>query len=248
MYQFKEDIHWNQFFPFDEYWIKDMKWAALPTSSKAILPVIAVHCDADGIAFPSEETIAILSGLTEKTVREGIKELMGFPGFHLGHYVTNRGRSANIYRLTLPTEVDKGKSFFFYKSFIEGGNWRLLKPSSKALYPVMRCFSYFDYDVYVYYEEEPIFYARIEFKELYKDRKWDACEAEKSVMAEYSGITMPSVDLALHDLEEHNFIEPIGESGEPVYRWKVYLEPPFYYEREYLNSQVLHRYKRKNDL
>lgn len=245
MYQFKDEVHENVFFRFDKLWIENMNWALLPKSSKAILPVIAVHCNKDEIAFPSEQTIAILSGLTEKTVREGIKGLLGFPGFKLDHYVTKCGRRANKFMFIFPPEDEKGRCFFFNKSIIEGGNWRFLKPVSKALYPVMRHFANFDLEVYLQNHEYAyqIYHPDKDFKEFYKAREWDICGAEIPIMAEYANITRPSVYEALNDLTDKELIKPMAKS-----RWKVFLSPHRTYNKEFLNREIIRRYGEKNDL
>ena len=138
MYQFSDDINRDVFFRFDKRWVENMNWALLPNSSQSILPIIASHCNESGGSFPSERTLAILSGRSDKTVRGGIQGLSGFPGFEVNSYITKRGRRAKKFRMTFPPKREKGRCFFFYKQIIEGGNWLKLKPASQALYPVMR--------------------------------------------------------------------------------------------------------------
>lgn len=220
-----------------------MNWASIPKSSKAILPVIAAHCDDKGESFPSERTLAILSGRSDKTVREGIQGLIGFPGFSVENYITKRGRRAKRFIMTFPPEREEGRSFFFYKYLIEGGNWRLLKPVSQALYPVMRYFAYFDEEVYLANEEgAEDEYDPMEFKEFYKARKWECCEAETTILAKYSHITRPSVYEALRDLGKYFLVEKMGKSDEGVDQWKVFIRPPTYYKRDFLNMEVARTY------
>ena len=91
-------IDLDHFFRFDKRWIESMNWARLPKSSKSILPVIGMHCNEKGLSFPGERTIAILAGLTEKTVREGIRGLKGFPGFEISHFATENGKRAKNFQ------------------------------------------------------------------------------------------------------------------------------------------------------
>jgi hypothetical protein len=140
------------FFRFDKEWIKNRHWAMLPKAAQAVLPVIAAHCNEVGESFPSEMTIAVMSGLREKAARAGIAALADLPGFRVSPYITNRGRRSKKFKIDFPPE-EHNRSFFFYKHVIEGGNWRLLKPVSQALYPVMRYYGYFDANVYM--ELEP---------------------------------------------------------------------------------------------
>ncbi len=72
MYQFRDEINYINFFRFNKALVTQKLWANLPKASKSVYPVILVHCNAKGMAFPGQKTIAILSGRTEKTVREGI--------------------------------------------------------------------------------------------------------------------------------------------------------------------------------
>ena len=236
MYQFPEAINYDQFFRFDKRWIKQMNWALLPKASKSILPVIGVHCDEKGHSFPGERTMAILSGLTDKTVREGIRGMTGFPGFEISSRVSERGRRAKAYKVVLPPRGEKKRSFFFYRCVIEGGNWQELKQVSHALYPVMRCFAYFDKEE----NEEPM---GGEFEVLYQSRKWEVCEAEMTVLAQYAGISRPSVYEALNDLEKNSLIECQGINDEGVRTWKVFLIPPAYFKREYLNTKIIEKHK-----
>jgi hypothetical protein len=250
VHQFSDAIDYDQFFRFDKEWIKDMNWALLRKTSKSILPVIAMHCDRTGHSFPGERTIAILSGITDKSVREGIQGLIGFPGFEVSNYVTSRGRRAKKYKLAFPPAREKGRSFFFHRCIVEGGNWQELKQISHALYPVMRHFAYFEQDQYVKKEKPWGNTASTDedFKLLYRERKWDICEAEISILAEYASISRPSVYEALKDLEKHFLIESHGTNDEGARRWKVFLIPPMRYKVASLNAKIAWRYRHENDV
>jgi hypothetical protein len=234
VYRFPESINYDQFFRFDRRWIKEMQWARLPKSSKSVLPVIAIHCDKKGRCFPGESTIAILSGLSDKTVRGGIQGLTGFPGFELSYHVNEKGKRAKCFRLILPPRGEKKRSFFFYKCIVEGGNWQELKQFSHALYPVMRYFSRFD-------KGEGVGSTDEDFQVSYREREWEICEATINTLARYAGISRPSVYEALRDLEEKSLIEPQGTNDEGIRTWRVFLKPPKYYNREYLNARVKER-------
>ncbi len=238
MYQFKEECHETQFFWWDKKLIENKNWALLPKSAKAIYPVIACHCNKKGEAFPGEQTIAILSGRTEKKVREGIRDLEGFSGFEWHNYLTKRGRRSKKFHVTFPP-IEKGRSFPFFKFILESGFWRELKPSAQALYPVMRHFAYFDYEMYV--DKECLDYDPELFDEIFKERDYDFCEAEKSIMAEYAGIARRSLPVALKNLEENFLIE---STNEPL-GWKVFLRSRGnrIFLREYLNTKIGKTYR-----
>jgi len=207
-------------------------WAALPKALKAIFPVISCFRDnKTGKAFPSEQTIAILSGRTDKIVREGIKGLEGFPGVQMERYLTSRGRWSRRFIIANPPQ-EKGRAFPFHKAIIEGGNWLLLSPAAQALYPVMRFFSFYEY----WSEEE-----QDDFDEQFRNRTYEYCEAEIVVMAEYAGIDRRSVHPAIKSLEQRFLIERDDE------RWKVFLRPPQIYTRMYLNRLAAGKYRHLQD-
>ena len=237
MYQFKEEINYKSHFWFDKKWITNMNWKSLLPSAKAIFPVVAVHRNKSGIAFPGETRIAILSGRTEKSVRKGIEALRDFPDLTIEKYTTQRGRRSKRFIFQMKV-YKKGRAFPFYKSIIDGGNWSLLKPTSQAVYPVMRSFSFFNYTLY---EEEYPDSAGLSIDEdtLFRERICDFCEAEPKLIADMAGISYRSYHDAFEDLQEHGLIEVIDEST-----FKVFLHPPHSYKCEYLNGEILRKYKK----
>jgi hypothetical protein len=237
VYQFKEEINYTSHFWFDKLWIKNLNWKMLPKAAKAIYPVIALHRSPEGIAFPGEQTIAILSGLTEKSVRVGIEALYDFPGITIEPYVTGRGRRSK--RFIFETiRREKGRHFPFHKSIIEGGNWSLLKPTSQAIYPVMRYYGFFN--INSYQEQYPdSFESPEDFNDDFANRECDFCEAEPKLITEMAGISYRSYREDLKDLQKHFLIEEMDDST-----LKVFLHPPRYYPREDLNREILRKYKK----
>lgn len=238
MYQFKDDINPKSLFWFEKKLILDKNWALLPKASMAIFPVIACHVNEIGVAWPSEQTIAILSGLSDKSVRKGIRGLEDFPVFKFSEYVTKRGKRSKKFYVDLPKEHTKGEDFPFYRFVLESGFWRQLKPVAKALYPVMKTFSYFDIEQYIDIEELEA--EEKEFEDVYYHREYDFCEADLDVMIEHAGIHRTSLAEALHDLENKLLIETIVPN-----RWKVFLrtKEDTFFRRDYLNNQVLKSYR-----
>ena len=245
MYQFKESWDRKGHFWFDKKFIENKNWAVLPQASKSVFPVIACHRNDRGLAFPGEQRIGILSGLSDKTVRQGIKGLDDFPGLKINNYVTKRGRRSKKFNISKPPD-DPGRAFPFYKEILECGNWLHLKPSAHAVYPVMRYFGFFDNGLVfeAYTMETDTEYDLSEFDEIYRNRDWDFCEAELDILAEYAGITKRSIYGALKNLEECNLIEKY--SDENLNGWKVFLHPPKYYKRDYLNEKTLNKYRHLN--
>jgi hypothetical protein len=238
MYQFKEPCNSTQFFWWDKKLIENKNWAILPKSSKAVFPVIVCHCNEKGIAYPSERTIAILAGVSDKVVREGIKGLEEFPGFEWDYYLTKRGKRSKRFRVKLPSVNYRGDAFPFYKFILEAGLWREIRPSAKALYPVMRHFGGFD--IHQYAELENLELSEHEFTEIYPDREYDICEAEIGVLAKYAGIHRNSIHSALRNLESNFLIETIVK----YHGWKVFLKSKdnTIWKRDYLNKKILSSY------
>ena len=63
--------------------IEEYYWAALKPASKSVYVPLLKFVNKNGSAFPSIRTLAIVSGVTEKTAGQGIKGLEGLPGFPL---------------------------------------------------------------------------------------------------------------------------------------------------------------------
>ena len=233
MFHFSEDLNETQFFLWDKKLIENKNWANLSKSAKCVFPVIACHCNQTGMSFPGEETLSALSGRSEKIVREGILNLQNFPGFRWEYYTTKRGRRSKKFFLTFPPKK-RGQSFPFYRFILESGIWQNLRPSSQALYPVMRLFGFFDLELYS--DEEEIEEEFHDYKNIYKQRDYDFCVAKKGNLVKYAGIARRSMPRALRDLEDNFLIEPLEENK----GWKVFLrsENNTYWKRDCLNSQI----------
>jgi len=227
----------DYFFRFPHSIIENGIWATLPTSAQAVLPVIGVHTEAKGLAFPSEERIAGLCGITCKTARAGVKALEDcVSGFTVEHYTTNRGKRAKLYHIKgLPTD---GKQYLaFFSRWIHGGNWYMLHdtPTARAVYPVMRHFGYApDYEDTMADGEDSADYPA-----LYTAREYDFCEAERAVICEHAGITRNSVTHAFKELERAHFISWDDEQG----AWRVNRWSTWFFKRDWLNADLNRRGK-----
>jgi hypothetical protein len=237
LYQFKDKLDYAGHFWFDKKLIEDKNWAMLSPAAKAIFPVIACHTNEKGEAFPGEQTIAILSGVTEKTVRSGLKGLHDFPAMKMESYITKRGRRSKIFKLSIPPKTS-GRSFPFYKHLIESGLWSCLTPAAKALYPVLRSYSFFDYQTYTEIEG-----VEVEDDGVFRERMWESCEADRLVLAEFTGITRKSVYGALESLGEECLIESFSDKEVRLEKeWKVIVRTDMFYSRQHLNQRTMDRY------
>jgi hypothetical protein len=238
MYQFKEERDHVGEFWFDRKLIQNKNWSLLPKASKSIYPAIMYFRNSKtGVSFADQETLAILSGLSEKTVSDGIKGLDGFPDIEIISYITKRGKRSNKFKITVQP-IEKGRSFPIKKTIFEGGNWSQLKPTAQALYPVLRHYGWFDLDMYS--ENEDLEASPSDFDIFYPGRKYDFFDADLILSAEHAGFSYRSVKSALNSLEECSLIERWNAK-----LWKIYLTPPYYYKRRFLNDKIKERFAHK---
>ena len=238
-YQFKDKIDDVGFFRFDKKWVKNKHWALLPMASKAVLPVIGCHCDANGHAFPGERRTAILSGLSDKTVRKGIQGLKSLPGFRFESYVSSRLKKSKKFFLELPPPLGKGRFFPFHKFILESGLWRELSTVAKAVYPVLRTFGWFDYDEYCDSKEDNDY---PDVKIVFENREYDFFDGDLTYIADYAGIHRNSLKAALSNLKAEQLIEEYTdiEGG-----FKLFLRSKnrIFYKRRFLNDKILNSYR-----
>ncbi len=218
--------------------IENKNWALLPSSAKAVYPTIACYCDAKGNSFPGEQTIGILSGLSDKKVREGIRALDDLPSFTSQYYVTRRGNKSKKYHISFPPSNVKGASFPFHKHILESGIWQELKPTAKALYPAMRFFGFFDIDIYNEVDAGNEYVELADFSEVYADRKYDYCCADKDQLVIHAGISNRSLYTALQDLKSNCLVFDVDNWN----GWRVYIHPEEHFKRSYLNAKIKKSY------
>lgn len=250
MYQFPEHSDDGTFFRFDKQLVRDGTWAELPQAAKAVFPAIAAHYNVNtGEAFPSEETIAALSGVTPKTTRAGIKALQKqLPGFAVRQVVNARGQRKNVYTLNLSGD-DTNRYFLFYKQILNSAMWYHLLPTAKALYPVMRTYAFFDLDTFEEYgDEKDLNDIDVDemrrnnemFRECYSNRQYDFCQADFNELIARAGVSRRSAKAAWDSLRERYMIKSPENGAKHI--WKIYLKTPLYYKRDYINPLVAKRY------
>lgn len=235
---FPDDIREELFIRIKGSYFQDKTWKNWPKATKAIVPVIMKHSNASGHSFPSQTRIAIYAGITEKSVRQGFSGLQNFPDFGIKRVFNRRGWMKNKYWFKPATKNEKGAVFISH-AFFNGANWALLTPTAKAIYPVLKYFHFWDFDLYQEYEEmdEP----PSETCEVYNDRKYDFLSADPEAIAEYSGVCKKSIPPAIKALTDNYFIEPIGMVDGRI-TWKLFTQPPNTFADD-MNKQARKRYK-----
>ncbi|MBT3923876.1 MAG: helix-turn-helix domain-containing protein [Nitrospina sp.] len=213
-------------------------WSNLSSASKAVYLPLLKFTNKQGAAWPSQRTLAIVSGVTEKTAGKGIKGLNGLPGFGKKQYITRRGHTANHYHIKEPAP-DYDHTIWFSHDYINGGNWSQLTPAAKAVFPVLKSFAWWDLDMYCDLEDIP--YTPNDFSQMYKYRDYDFMNAEEPIICERAGISRRSLPDTYRNLVNKDFIEPLGVDGEKKI-WKVFISPTQYYKRDALNQKAEKRY------
>jgi hypothetical protein len=239
MIQSPFDLRGNLFIQIPTSIFDSFLWKELPLASKEILPAILKYSNEFGTCFPSQKTIADLAGVTEKTVREGLKGLDGLPSFYREKYVTRRGHTSYRYRVD---RIHEGvKTISIRHPFFNEGNWSQLNSVAKAVFPVLKYFSWWDFKVYEYDEDIEIELGADLSSQNYPYRLYDYANPEPENVAEYAGISLRSLKSAYASLSEHHFIEHHGiNDGRDI--WRVFVHPPMVSEPEFLNAQVIESY------
>jgi Helix-turn-helix domain len=240
---FPRDVREELFIKIRRSYFEEMIWRDWPKATKATVPVIMKHSNASGYSFPSQTRIAIYSGLTEKSVRQGLNGLQDFQDFRIKREFNRRGWMKNKYWFR-PASINEKGSVFISHAFFNGGNWSLLSQSAKAIYPVLKYFCYWDYELYEEYEEVGL--ALFYYNDVYKGREYDFLNADPEAIAKYSGVNKKSIFSAFQSLENHYFMEPIGVvDGRKT--WKLFTQPPFTFNT-YMNKQVKEKYNLKEKI
>ena len=238
-YKFPAKINYDNFFKFRKDFITagNSLWRGLPLSTKSIYPVIGCHTNKDGAAFPSQQTIADLSGCTAKTVREGIQGLLSIPWVELKNRITTRGTRQKIYIIK---PGDEGTKYFsFYKAILESGIWRELSVQYKskaahAIYCTCLAYAFFDFDFYA--ELECLDYDVNEFwqSDDFKKRGYDFLSADLDIIAYKAGVDIKTAKKAIQALINTGLLEEIPDMESQT--WKIRRSPNIRYNRDYLND------------
>jgi len=114
-------------------------WAKINLAARVILPVIGVHTNENGVAFPGMVLISELSGYKDpRTVRNGINSLIENGLLSKKKRKTWRGGRYNVYYLLGNAICREGRSYFpIYKDVIEEKYWANLVPSEISVLGVM---------------------------------------------------------------------------------------------------------------
>ncbi|MBA7602351.1 hypothetical protein ES703_09440 [subsurface metagenome] len=163
------------------------KWLRITHSAKAILPVLGVHADDDGICWPGMKIIRYLSGCVRpETARAGIRSLVEMDLIEK----VRQGRR-NVYYLK-PPAITEGKSYYpMSEEFVLTG-WTSLSYVEKAVFAVLAV------KATIESRDDP------DFPEGFaEDEEWfGAGEIQKKKWQRLAGISHRSCDKAIKGLIE----------------------------------------------
>lgn len=238
-FQWKENVQSGLFFKMPRNIINSGLWADLPKASKSIYLPLLRFVNKHGWAWPSNRTLAIYSGSTEKTARIGRKGLEGLPGLKMSIKFDRGGHSTYRYEIEEP-QSDSDHSIIFSHAYFDGGNWSQLSQVGQAVFPVLKFFTgWWDYRKYC--ELECLEFDGSEVKNIFKDRDYDFMDAEAKAICLFAGISRKSLPDAFNSLVEHGLIE-FTETEDEEKLWKVHTKPIFCYPRDLMNKETKERY------
>jgi len=246
MFRWPDKVEWKGFYMLPKLWVKDHVWANLSPSGKAVFVVVARHADEKGECCPGEERIARMAGLTEKTTRQALNDCEDMDLLRIQRYTTARGQRAKRYKLN----TAQGKWIQMTHALTDSGVWQYLTPTARAVYVAMRHYGWWELDTYCDLIGEDI--HPDDLKETYATRRFDICQADGGLLADFAGITTRSLHAAKVSLHKHHLIDNAGEhladdgilvylrpySGNPE-------KPCLWYKRSHLNELTMKAAKRE---
>ncbi len=169
------------------------------------------------VAFPSIQTLSIMSGVSEQTVNKGLKDLAKKMPYG---FTISKDKRHNVYGMDLPYRKPKespGTCFKVHSFPVQSGIYRRLKPNAKALSLGLKAYGRFDFDAYVEMEEldlsideENNFWDR---DGMFANRKYDFITFDHSIsrqqIAYNIGIAPERFAITLEELEAAGSIESV---------------------------------------
>jgi Helix-turn-helix domain len=240
VYTFKNEIDYTGYCFMSKKIVASELWSRLSKAGKTVLPVIVKYSNKQGEAFPSQETIGIISGVTEKTVREGIKNIAKFTDMRIKTYRTIKGNISYKYIIPVSMFEAKGK-IRINNALFDSGCWRELSASGKALYIVLRALA--EHDDYDYKENGEY----DNFGEWFGQRKYDIVKFQsQNQLAQLAGISRASIPSAVNSLRETKlFIDVKDFLEKEVEHQRIYIIPQMIFDRDKLNNVIDETINRK---
>ena len=213
--------HNEMFFFFSKEIVRSRRWASMTPTARAVFPVLAAHCDANGTAYPGRERIARLAGIDIRSVAAGTTQLVkaGLVS-RVSKKYSRTGRWQNVYHLRLPRQPGEGETWLFHHHLVTSGRWAELSTSAKSTYVALRTLAHFDgaschdleddYDLCEAIRNDLDAFNEAEypdgFAELFPRRSFDLVlrqEDAHEVVGRLAGIQRSTLQTALAELIGH---------------------------------------------
>ncbi len=209
---------------------KDTITQGLSQAALAVYPVLCAQADFEknNTFQVSQQNIAVWAGITDNTVRKGIRDLEA-AGLLSREKFTEGTRHFYVYKVdflrkpALDRKQHRGGAVYFYTCIVDNGIWASVSLGAKALYLILRAEGKQDLDLYNDIERvtagEYRDYEPVEFEEYVRNRKWDVCNLSLAELGRTVGVGRLNVNAALGELERYGLTERVD-------KWtKVYLRP-----------------------
>ena len=207
-------------------------WSLLDKAEQAVLPVLLRHTDQKGFAYPGEHRLAAMSGFKDrKTVRKATRNLEKHALIKIDKITSRTGHRLKRYDMT--KVLDNGSGINIPSIQIDGGNWACLLPAAKSLAMVIWYFAKPRPDLDPDHNGER-WVEGDDLTDYLTKRKVDFCDAEPSVLREFSNVSRRAYSAAIDSLIEHNIIKPHPDRPDG---WMVYVMPPMIKKTSYLNDK-----------
>lgn len=139
-------------------WVFSGEYAELISAAQRLFPAIGIHWNwKTKIAYPSERTLAILTGMDVQTVRKGLRDLADKRPYG---FTIAKDKRRNVYEMFLPYQRpskenggEAGDNFPFHSWVIHSGIYRRLKPVEQLMLMGLKAYSRFDLNGYDELEE-----------------------------------------------------------------------------------------------
>jgi len=179
------------------------KWADMIPPARAILPIIGLHADPSGKAFPGMILLQKLSGIGNKhTLINGLKCLQELDLLEI-QKVARPGKQGrhNLYYL-YPPAIWESSYYPMYENFLISGRWARLSPGEKSAFAVLA----------VKATLKPSHY-RGRFDKFTEDEDWKGCGVIREFWYKLAGISRRSWFRAVKKLNHRGEILPLANRG-----------------------------------
>lgn len=213
------EVNWERFFLWSKDIIKSGLWSELSAPAKTVFPTIGAFRGNDGWCNPGHRKISQLSRCKDEQVRKAISELKDHEIIQTKWKKNKWGNTQLHFFIDCPAPEDTGKFFDFKNGLVKSEIWGNMLFESNSLYPVLRCYSYFNLELY--YEIEKIdanLWNEDSMLKAYSIRKYDFFDLDQDVFIEKCGFgSKRDFDRAFDDLLKNKVVKIVKYEDEQLF-------------------------------